>query len=182
MSTVLGLDVALATTGAALLDDHGQPQTWTLTTEPADGLPATCDRIARVAQWCLSWATTGTVLAVIEAPSFGSDHGQSHERAAVYWRVIAGLVRRDIPIAQCPPSTLKKWATGTGRASKHDMRRAVSKLWPGHGLDRPAVATEHGIDALALAGVGAQCWCEWPGPWLGPSPSALASITWPENP
>lgn len=179
MSDVLGLDVSLATAGAATLTDHSTLQTWTLRTDPVDGLPATCDRITRVATWCLSWCTTGTVLAVIEAPSFGSEHGQSHERAAVYWRVIAGLVRRGIPIAQCPPATLKKWATGSGRASKGDMKRAVSNLWPGHGLAR---ATEHEIDALALAGVGAHCWCDWPGPWLGPSPSALASITWPEKP
>lgn len=181
MPDVLGLDLGIATAGAANLTARGSLQSWTFRAEhPGDGtLDDTLARIATVTRWALQWCTTGTVLAVVEDFPYGAEHGQHHERAAVHYRVLAGLRRREIPVALCGNSTLKKWATGSGRASKGDMKRAVSALWPGHGLAR---ASEHEIDALALAGVGAHCWCEWPGPWLGPSPSALASITWPENP
>lgn len=181
MPDVLGLDLGLANAGAASLTDRGSVDTWVLHTDAPEtpSLDATLGRIDRVTRWALGFVTTGTALAVVEAPSFGSDHGQQHERAAIHWLVVRGLRRREIPVATSPPTTLKKWATGSGRADKAAMKRAVAALWPGNGLHR---VTEHEIDALALAGAGAQCWCEWPGPWLGPSPSALASITWPENP
>lgn len=177
MSDVLGLDLSLAHTGAASLTDRGTVATWLLETAPASGVLDVDARLSRIARWVMGRVTTGTVLAVIEAPSYGSQHGQQHERAGLHWRVIRGLVAREIPIAVCPPTTLKKWATGSGRASKPDMRDAVARLWPGRGLAR---VSEHEIDALALAGLGAQ-WLGWEGPWLGPSPTALATVQWPER-
>lgn len=178
MPDVLGLDLGLATCGAARLQPDTPPATWTLRTQReayAPGYAGTCARITEVTTWALSWCTTGTTLAVLEAPSFASVHGMQHERAAVWWRVMAGLVRRDIPVATCPPGTLKRWATGKGNASKQDMKRAVSALWPGHGLAR---VSEHEIDALALAGLGAH-WSGWDGPWFWISDSTLNAVHWP---
>lgn len=178
MSEVLGLDLSLAHTGAASLTDRGTVATWLLETAPASGVLDVDARLSRIARWVMTRVTTGTVLAVIEAPSFGSQHGLQHERAGLHWRVIRGLVAREIPIAVCPPTTLKKAITGSGRASKQDLQDAVAALYPKQGLGK---VSEHEADAVGLAILGAQNWCRWSGPWLGLSPTALAAVQWPER-
>lgn len=178
MSEVLGLDLSLANTGAASLTDRGTIATWLLKTDPATGVVDVDARLSRIARWVMTRVTTGTVLAVIEGPSFRSENGLQHERAGLHWRVIRGLVAREIPIAICAPPTLKKAITGSGRASKQDLQAAVAALYPGQGLAR---VSEHEADAVGLAVVGAQNWCRWDGPWLGLSPTALAAVQWPER-
>lgn len=182
MPDVLGLDLGISTAGVAILPNDGPLQSWTYTAQtPADGtLDDTLTRIDNAVHWALRWADarpTRPVLAVVENLPFNSKHGQHHERTVVHYRVLAGLRRRRIPVALVQSSTGKRWATGKGNASKAAMKRAVSALWPGHGLAR---ASEHEIDALTMAGIGAH-WSGWDGPWFWISDNILNAVTWPHQ-
>lgn len=192
---VLGLDLGLAHAGAAQIH-MAEAQPPALSRSPADApvftqhlqtdpLPAdapielVADRLRRVARWAVERATTSTVLVVIEGPSHGSDHGQAHERAGIWWRVVDQFVRHEVPIAVIPPKTAKKYIAGSGNADKHAVRHAVAAAWPGRGLHS---ATDHEADAVALATCGVD-WLGWPGPWLDGrrGASLLTAVRWPER-
>ena len=61
---------------------------------------------------------------VIEGPAFSSASPGAWDRAGLWWLIVEHLVSTNTPVAVCPPSTLKKFATGNGRAQKADMRVA----------------------------------------------------------
>ncbi|OLL69851.1 hypothetical protein Ae168Ps1_6409c [Pseudonocardia sp. Ae168_Ps1] len=174
---VYGLDPGLAALATATLTPGHPPRTRTHTSPPAHGLAPTAARINHATNQALTSINTDITLAVIEAPSYGSTHGHHHERAAAWWNTITGLLHRGIPIATCPPATLKRWTTGAGHASKHDMRHAIATLWPHHDTD---TMTEHEIDAAALAALGAH-WLGWPGPWVEKDSSVWKSVRWPDT-
>lgn len=179
---VLGIDSGLAHSGAAQLHRDGQVHTQHLQTDPlpADApLAAQATRLRRVVRWIVERATTSTVLVVIEGPSHGSQHGQQHERAYIWWRAVDQLVRHEIPVAVVPPSTAKRYVAGHGLADKDAVRRAVAAALPGHGL---ASVTSHEADAVALALCGTD-WLGWPGPWLDGrrGASMLKAVRWPER-
>lgn len=162
---VLGLDLGLAAAGAAQLHDDGRIFTQILTTAPlGDDAPLAdvAARIRRVARWAVERATTSTVLVVVEGPAHAAQHGQPHERAGVWWRVVDSLLRHELPVAVLAPTTVKGYIAGNGRADKDAVQRAVNAAWPGRGLLR---VTSHECDAVALATAGADR-LGWPGPWL----------------
>lgn len=180
---VLGLDLGLATAGAAQIHHDGRIYTRVKTTDPLpDGAPIEADvrRIRTMAAWAVGQATRHTVLVVVEGPSYGSKHGQAHERAAVWWRTIESLaIGHEIPVAVAPPLTAKRYIAGHGGADKAAVRRAVAAALPGHGLER---VTDHEADAVALALCGTD-FLGWPGPWLEGrrGASLLTSVRWPER-
>ena len=55
------------------------------------------------------------------------------------------LYERHIPCYICPPSVLKKWATGNGRAKKPEIATVVKARW---GFESPS---DDVIDAYCLA-------------------------------
>ncbi|QJY46671.1 hypothetical protein [Pseudonocardia broussonetiae] len=179
---VLGLDLALANSGAAAITTDGHVTTWVKTTDalPADAAILDVDaRISDVARWAVGLCTTGTKLVAIEGPSHGSQHGQPHERAGLWWRVIRGLIARELPVAVLSPSTVKGYIAGKGNADKALVQYAVDAAWPGRGLKRK---TSHECDAVALATAGVD-WCGWPGPFLEGRRGAawLLKGQWPER-
>lgn len=163
---VLGLDLGLAAAGAAAITTDGRVDTWVKTTPPLpdDATLADVDaRISVVARWAVALCTTGTKLVVIEGPAHAAQHGQPHERAGCWWRVVRGLLARELPVAVLSPSTLKGYISGKGNADKALVQFAVDAAWPGRGLRRK---TSHECDAVALATAGAD-WLGWEdGPWL----------------
>jgi len=166
---VAAYDLSLTSTGYARIGQDGQVRTFVKPTDPVEGDHATATRIWAIAGWCMRQLTENTALVVLEAPSFGSEHGQQHERSALWWAVRRGLaVRRrpdgtPLPVGRIAPATLKARVAGNGRASKADMRKAVAKLYPGQGLHR---VTYDEADAVGLALLGV-IRLRWPGPWLG---------------
>lgn len=177
---VLGLDLGLANCAAATITNTGRVDTWARHHPlPAN---ATLDddhhRIWAQAQFAISHVTTATVLAVVEGPSLHSKHGQPHERAALFWVVIRALRRREIPVAVIAPKRMKWFITGNGAADKAEVRAAVARLWPGHGLARKSYDE---TDATGLAGMG-QCWMRWDGPWFDSRALAIdKGAQWPER-
>lgn len=92
-------------------------------------------------------------LVVIEAlpPQIPGAHGLHAERAALWWQVVGTLIRHGIPVAEVAPTTLKKWATGNGRADKHAVVAAMQQRWT-----FTRIPDDNAADALALADMGAQ--------------------------
>lgn len=116
---VIGLDLSLTGSGVAT-DSIG-----TFTIRPGDlrGLP----RLAYIRghiEGLLS--TTPADLAVLEGPAYSRAGGAGHHEAAGLWWMVAGdLTAAGIGVLIASPSTLKKYATGRGNATKADMRMAL---------------------------------------------------------
>ena len=96
-------------------------------------------------------------LVVIEGPSYGSTQAASsaHERAGLWWRIVDLADSMGKPVLVVPPTTLKKFATGSGRADKDVMMLATARRFDWFSGDNNAA------DALWLSALGFQ-WLEEP--------------------
>lgn len=113
---VIGLDLSIRSTGIAWHDG-----TYTTLRPTAEG----DQRLYQIVHWLAPWdERVWTVdLVVIEDLPI-------HARAAGILGMVQGVVRveliaQDISYITVPPATLKMYATGYGRALKHDMRAAL---------------------------------------------------------
>lgn len=157
---VIGLDLSLTSTGIS----DGQ-SAHAIQTGPDERLEARLDRLVRgVVSFALSptqWTDDfpqgySADLAVIEAPAWSKAMGKGHEElSALRVMVRHRLWRLAIPYALVPPTTLKLYTTGYGKATKQDM---VAALYGRHGLDLQTVKVKDGrydqADAYALAAMG----------------------------
>jgi Holliday junction resolvasome RuvABC endonuclease subunit len=145
VSTIVGLDPSLTSTGLAL---PSGPQT--ITSEPCGDLLA--DRMGRIAN--ISATIVGQVphgaVVVIEAPALSRNVGQAHLRAGLWWLIAIELADRSCCVVDVKPNVLKKFATGNGNASKADMRMA---LFQRTGIDNP---DDNQVDATWLRYAGLQ--------------------------
>lgn len=123
-------------------------------------------------------------LAVIEGPAF-SRVGPGHEElAALRYMIRVGLWRRHVPFAMVPPSTLKRYVTGHGNATKQLM---VATLDARHRRNLSRVKVKDGrydmADAFGLAAMGYDAQreplAEWD-PASKPDRSALDAVAWPD--
>jgi hypothetical protein len=135
------------------------------------------DRIDWIADQLVSYyaAPGDTDLVVLEGLSHGSQGNKVHEIAGLHWHVRAILFRFAIPTAVVPPSTLKKYTTGKGTATKPDMRMA---LYQRTGLDE---RDDNKVDAWWLRAMGADALGV---PTIGMPAAhraALAKVKWPEG-
>lgn len=186
---VLGLDLSLSRCGAARIHLDRRVQTWAREEPPVPNdapLADVCGRIDRQSAWAVSRATASTALAVIERVPDAAPYGKPAERNALVLTVASALIRHGIPVALVYPSSLKKFITGNGRASKDDLVRAVAALWP----DTPGLARVSGDegDAAGLATMGLIRLSQvhrdagWPAPWLADARSLAVDHAgqWPE--
>ena len=185
---VVGLDLSLTSTGMS--DGETNQVVHTAAGQP---LEARMDRLVR---GVLSFVLMGdrgagrissapnADLVVIEGSSFGS-RGPGHEElAALRILVRHRMWRMGVPFALVPPTTLKKYTTGDGRAAKAQMVAAVDER---HRAGLAGVKVRDGrydmADALALAAMGYD-YVGHPLPQHFPAPpphrASLASVQWPE--
>lgn len=122
-------------------------------------------------------------MAVIEGSAFSRNKQTGHEElAALRLMVRKELWWLGIPFAIVPPSTLKLYVTGYGKATKTQMVKALGERY---GLDLKHVKAAHGkydmADAFALAAMGLHR-CGSPLPSEGPPPvmKSLLAVPWPE--
>lgn len=153
---VVGLDLSLTSTGAARI--------YTFEHEPPAVL---CDRIVSTGKKDASledrWErlrnlrngiadlTKAADLVVVEGPSYGSKTGSQHDRSGLWWLVVAALHRDGIDVAEVPPSTRMRYATGKGQAGKDIVLSNVVRRYP-----NVIVQTNDEADALVLAAMGAR--------------------------
>lgn len=86
-------------------------------------------------------------LAVVEAPSFASIGGFTHERSGLYWMIMTQLVQH-CEIAEVAPRTRALYATGKGSADKMSV---VDATLARHKL---SFKDDNMIDAFVLASMG----------------------------
>lgn len=160
---VIGLDLSLTAAGIAALTHPASASTPNVPRCVSVGASGSSDatddetaiRIRRQAV-----AVLGTIgklapkvaLVVVEGvpPANPKAPGRHSERCGLYWALVGELAVRRIPVAVCAPTTLKSFATGSGRADKRDMIDAARSLWP-----HARVADDNQADALLLATAGA---------------------------
>lgn len=114
---VVGLDLALATSGVA----HSDGTTGLIKTTPDQ---RRTDRLIHIRDAVLAFRHVD--LAVIEflpkQVAFGGV-----ELGMVHGVVLTALHEAGTPVLEVPPSTLKKYATGNGNANKDDIRAELIK-------------------------------------------------------
>lgn len=127
---VLGIDLSLTSTGLGLY--RGGLSIGTVRLRP----PAPYRGLERMRWICeqiclyLPPNMEPAALAVMEGPSYGSTGAGQHERAGLWWLVRAKLDARGVDVAVAPPTTVKKFATGSGNAGKDDMLKAALRRNP----------------------------------------------------
>lgn len=165
---VVGLDLSLTGTGLARA-------TGALERVRCGDLRG-CPRLSWIAEHIFSDGTTQAAdLVVIEGPSYGSMSGAGHHEAAgLWWHIVYRLDLLEVPYAVIPPTSLKKYATGKGNATKPDMRVALLQRT---GIDE---RDDNKVDAWWLRAAG----LDTLGHPLVELPKgqreALAKVAWPD--
>lgn len=119
LDTVVGLDPSLSATGLAT-----RQGLYTVKTKPTDG--DMIDRGMSVGYLVADLIPAGTTLLVIERPivyARGGTSSQLHQGIGAMRTILRQ--RLDIPTYLVSPSTIKKAATGSGRATKKQMLAAA---------------------------------------------------------
>lgn len=200
MSTVVGFDLSLTSSGIAILVD-GRPKVITHVGHKGRDGASYRERSRRVRSQCqavmavLNQAPkladprkpSGTRwrfdLAVIEGPSYGSQDGHAFDRAALWHGVYGALEAKGVPIAVISPPTLKLWFTGNGGTAKGAEPGEAKRRMLDTARIRcqPAISCTDEADAYALATAG--CWYLGdPIPWtpIERSVECLGKVDWPE--
>lgn len=142
MSTI-GLDLSLTATGVAVWDQENQRVTYTkVITTSKQSHPEDDERYWYITKKIMQVITEHNLQGIaIEAPAFQGMEKRPSELAGV---VKVVLYRHGYDYILVAPNTLKKYATGNGRADKPEMVRWAQKFDPN--------ITNHNIaDALHLA-------------------------------
>jgi len=171
-----GLDLSLTCTGIAICLETSRGTKMVTDTITSKGKRAASlvERHARLTELGNGILHHAGVcdLAVIEGLFTGPKAGSLIDRAALFWFVAGGLIRREVPVAIVPPTSLKLAIFGSGKADKVQLALAVQRLWPD--FDGNADMA----DAAGLAHLGAV--------WLGMDVPTLerhktVKAEWPER-
>jgi hypothetical protein len=143
--SVVGIDLSLTATGIA---GKGWSETVGLSANGSDVMSRLL-RLENIAE-LVSGLCSEACLAVIEAPSYGSRFGQPHERAGLFWIVVALVKRRGVRVIEVPPTTLKLYATANGTSNKKAVVQAIRGRYKRFGDP----ANDNECDALGLCAIG----------------------------
>lgn len=165
---VIGLDLSLTSTGVAGDGWSRAIRTKTRGDHRLNHLVTQVASFIRVAD-----------LVVMEGPSYGHAALAGHEdMAGLRCMVRQYCFRHHIPYAVIPPSSLKLYGTGNGRATKGEIRSAVADRY-GHHTEGAARYDEADAYVAMAAGM------DWLGYRLAAVPeraaTALAKVAWPEQ-
>lgn len=158
MKVVIGIDPSLTHTGIAyglLNDAFGFDQFWSAKIKvelkkyahPLARLEAISARLESVFEVVEELGPPG--LCMIEGYAFGSPKSRSHSLAEWGGQVRLTAYRRGWVLCVVPPTTLKKYTTGNGRAEKNVVLREVHTKW---GYE---ASNDNDADAFALMQMGA---------------------------
>lgn len=154
--SILGIDLSLTCTGLAIA--HSGAITWTgsvkTTGRRGDDLNARTARLRDIRNLVeASVLRSDPVLAVIEAPSFGSVGGSAHDRSGLWWLVVDMLYLRSVPVVQITPKQRAKYGTGNGNSDKREVFTKTKARYERLGFE---IANDNEADAALLAAMGAR--------------------------
>ena len=159
MNVIIGIDPSLTGTGVATAEGlhtiTSKPSDTTLTGRRAR-LATIVHELDNIVLGVKPWRFERTPnLIVIEAPSLAQkSQAGTLDRNGLWWLIVNRLHTLGIPVVEVSPSTLKKFATGKGNATKEAMVAAAARRLPhvdtGDQADR--------ADALWLAAMGADAY------------------------
>ncbi len=134
-------DLSLAHTGWAVSKDG--LATWgTIESPPLDGDHGDLARLQSIVSQ-VGEIARGSDLVAVEGFAFTRPN-QSHILGALGYFVRMWLWKHDLPFVVIPPSSLKKWATGSGKSKKDVMLREVCRRW------NVVIDDDNAADAYAL--------------------------------
>lgn len=180
---VIGIDSALSRTGIGIVEYDGQrcrAETHVIATGPTPGghlISGRRTRIKTVIRRAESILPDTAELALIEGPAIDADFGNSWDRARVWWGILDILFDRSIPAAEVAPTTLKHWATKSGRASKQLVVASMHLMWPGVDCTTND-QRHHECESLAMATMCAQR-LGWPVSVRPHQGKSLGVVKWP---
>jgi len=133
-SWVVGIDLSLTSTAvAALHTGTGDLYVHRVRSvgKASDSLLAKVGRYTRLSQEIAAAALISSpALVTIEGAQFATQKDTSaHRRAGLWWRVVELIIEAGVPVVEVPVSTVKKWGTGRGNASKDMMLAAAVRRW-----------------------------------------------------
>lgn len=162
---IVGLDLSLTGAGVAVIDEDTQ-KTW-LSVHGSKASPRVpspahkgrkkdkgivpvevrAARIQGVANSVLKTLPIAPRMALIEAPSYGSQNGMAHERSGLFWAIAMALAP-ETQLIEVPPRVRALYATGDGGADKKAVVAATLAM---HKL---STRNDNIIDAFVLAKMG----------------------------
>lgn len=151
--------------------------TWESGTSPKDfdsTLASRRRRVRTVLAGILDIVPARVSLSVIEAPSYGSQHGSASEREWLRGMLVDQLLARG-PVAEIAPTTRALLATGNGRADKKQVLEAVRASHP-----LASVSSHDVADAVTLAAAGAHQ-LGYGAPYSAKQEAAHSRVAWPIN-
>ena len=168
---VAGVDLSMTRTGVFTNDGPVSIKSG----PPADTMELTVDRLAMHAWAIMSAIPSDTDLVVVEGFAFGHNNAGTSLVHGLGWLMRYHIWVASMPMALVAPTTLKKYATGKGNASKDEVMARVMSTWPHATM--PANNDE--VDAMVLwsmghhhitgdAPVDAHVW-----------PTAMGKVDWP---
>ena len=97
-----------------------------------DSLRMKVDRYRSLAEQVSQAACSSSpAIVAIEGAQFATSKDTSaHRRAGLWWRTVDLITDAGFVVVEVPPSTLKKWATGKGNASKDMVLASAVRRWP----------------------------------------------------
>jgi crossover junction endodeoxyribonuclease RuvC len=186
---IVGLDLSLTSTGVATIEtgDGHEHCTVERITSKGSKDATLYQRQARLHNLRLDICLRAGMadLVIVEGPSFGqARQGGQHDRAGLWWNVVDWLINNaeadgwGVPVAEVPPATRSRYATGKGNAAKDAVLAAVVRRYP-----QVEVTGNDEADALVLAAMGAR---HLGHPIEDSLPqthiAALDAVRWPEPP
>ena len=176
MGAVVGVDPSISSTGVAFVSPGGVG-VLRIQSKPAG--ESLAERLGRMRRQVVAVheavEEVEPSLIVLEGPSFGSQSSSFHMLAGFWW-LLAHALEKVAPIATPAPATVKKYATGNGRASKDEMVAAAVRGFP-----QVRIKGNDEADALALAAMGADRFgLLYAGGFESADPGSIAVVRWPE--
>ena len=155
---IAGIDLSLTATGIALIDTEAKAfgdepvVVHTLRSKgvKGDGLASRARRLRLLAD-AVETLVYAADYAVIEQPAFSQTGGSHHDRSGLWWITVERLASRAVSTVEIPPTSLKKYVTGKGNASKMEVMAKLIRLMPDVEL-----GNDNEADALGLALMGAR--------------------------
>lgn len=158
MGRYVGIDVSLTATGIAVVDRNAHSVVHTVRSKGARGatLPQRGSRLRDLQRAIVSHprAALATVVAV-ETPAYNQTGGSHHDRSGLWWLIVDDLQELGYDVVEISTTTVKKYATGKGNASKDEVLAAVVRRYP-----NIAVTNNNEADALILAAIVARLYGE----------------------